>query len=133
MVVYEIFFFHDDFVNSLNHLRRTDVFLWPLVDELKMLWVEGVQMRDVSTHTVFTMCAILLWTINDYHVHISLSGWNNQGYKVCATCNEDTPSCFVTSKIAYVGHKRFLHRKHKWRENLFFNDKKRVKKAYQMI
>ncbi|GJW88134.1 zinc finger, PHD-type containing protein [Tanacetum coccineum] len=51
----------------------------------------------------------------------SLSGWSGQGYKACPTCNEDTPSVRVLSKTAYVGHRRFLKKPHKWRRSLEFN------------
>lgn len=104
--------------------KDIDVFLRPLVDELKMLWAEGVQMRDASTKTVFKMHATLLWTINDYPARSSLSGWSGQGYKACPTCNVDTPSCPITNKIAFIGHRRFLPKKHKWREDMLFNGKK---------
>ncbi|KAD4586292.1 hypothetical protein E3N88_23893 [Mikania micrantha] len=60
--------------------KDIDVFLRPLVDELKTLWIDGVQMRDASTKTVFTMRASLLWTINDYPARSSLSGWSGQGW-----------------------------------------------------
>ncbi|XP_076942933.1 uncharacterized protein LOC143612978 [Bidens hawaiensis] len=103
--------------------KDIDVFLRPLVDELKMLSGEGVQMKDSSTNTIFKMRAALLWTINDYPARRSLSGWSGQGYKACATCNEDTPSCPVKSKIAFIGHRRFLSKQHKWRQDLSFDGK----------
>ncbi|GJS48359.1 histidine kinase 3, partial [Tanacetum coccineum] len=53
----------------------------------------------------------------------SLSGWSGQGYKACPTCNEDTPSVRVLGKTAYVGHRRFLKKPHKWRRSLEFNGK----------
>ena len=40
--------------------KDMDVFLQPLIDELKELWVSGVD------NSVFTMCATLLWTVNDF-------------------------------------------------------------------
>lgn len=104
--------------------KDIDIFLRHLVDELKLLLDEGVQMRDATTITIFTMCATLLWTINDYPARSSLSRWSGQGYRACSTCNKDTPSCRITNKIAYVGHRRFLHNKQKWRESLLFNGKK---------
>ncbi|KAL4583030.1 hypothetical protein LXL04_007594 [Taraxacum kok-saghyz] len=103
--------------------KDMDVFLRPLVDELKVLWDEGVKVRDVATNTVFTMHAALLWTINDFPARSSLSGWSGQGYKACPTCNEDTPSCRVKRKTAYVGHRRFLPTKHHWRSSRLFNGK----------
>ncbi|GJT65784.1 hypothetical protein Tco_1017264 [Tanacetum coccineum] len=67
------------------------------------------------------MRAMVLWTINDFPARSSLSGWSGQGYKACPTCNEDTPSVRVLSKTAYVGHRRFLKKPHKWRRSLEFN------------
>lgn len=86
--------------------KDMDVFLRPLVEELKQLWHTGVRTKDVLTNQFFNMKAVLLWTINDFPARSSLSGWSGQGYKACPTCNEDTPSCRVTNKIAYVGQDR---------------------------
>ncbi|GJR50201.1 gag-pol polyprotein [Tanacetum coccineum] len=58
------------------------------------------------------------WT---FPARSSLSGWSGQGYKACPTCNEDTPSVRVLGKTAYVGHRRFLKKPHKWRRSLEFN------------
>ncbi|KAD2805096.1 hypothetical protein E3N88_38473 [Mikania micrantha] len=62
--------------------KDIDVFLRPLVDELKTLWTDGVQMRDAHNETIFTMRAALLWTINDYPARSSLSGWSGQGLPI---------------------------------------------------
>ncbi|GJT71743.1 reverse transcriptase domain-containing protein [Tanacetum coccineum] len=43
--------------------------------------------------------------------------------RACPTCNEDTPSVRVLGKTAYVGHRRFLKKPHKWRRSLEFNGK----------
>ncbi|GJZ35386.1 retrotransposon protein, putative, ty3-gypsy subclass [Tanacetum coccineum] len=69
----------------------------------------------------FNMRAMVLWTINDFPARSSLSGWSGKGYRVCPICNEDTPSMYVLGKIAYVGHRRFLKKTHKWRRSLEFN------------
>ncbi|GJZ59375.1 reverse transcriptase domain-containing protein, partial [Tanacetum coccineum] len=39
----------------------------------------------------------------------------------CPTCNEDTPFVRVLGKTAYVCHRRFLKKPHKWRRSLEFN------------
>ncbi|XP_076930723.1 uncharacterized protein LOC143595638 [Bidens hawaiensis] len=101
--------------------KDMDVFLKPLVCELKHLWQEGVRTKEAATNTFFTMKAVLLWTINDFPARSSLSGWSGQGYKACPTCNEDTPSMHVTNKVVCVGHRRFLHATHAWRKSLDFN------------
>ena len=46
--------------------RDIDVYLRPLIEELKELWHEGVQTFDVSTGENFPMHACVLWTINDF-------------------------------------------------------------------
>ncbi|GJY83590.1 CACTA transposable element [Tanacetum coccineum] len=101
--------------------KDIDVFLRPLIEELKTLWSEGLRMRDAATETYFTMKAMLLWTINDYPARSYLSGWSGQGYLACPTCNKDTPSTRVLGKIAYDGHRRFLPKKHRWRKDKSFN------------
>ncbi|KAK9076568.1 hypothetical protein SSX86_004902 [Deinandra increscens subsp. villosa] len=103
--------------------KDMDVFLRPLVDELKHLWQSGVRTKDAATNTFFTMKAALLWTINDFPARSSLSGWTGQGYKACPTCNEDTSSVRVKNKTVYVGHRRFLDLDDPWRTNLEFNGK----------
>ena len=96
-----------------------DIFLRPLIDELNDLWVNGLETRDAaSENSVFRMQAALLWTINDFLARSILSRWSRQGYRVCPTCNEDTPSMRVIRKIAYFSHRRFLPTNHHWRSNL---------------
>ncbi|GJS03510.1 hypothetical protein Tco_0320018 [Tanacetum coccineum] len=102
--------------------KDIDVYLRPLIDDLKDLWAKpGVETIDVATGLKFNMRAMVLWTINDFPARSSLSGWSGQGYRACHTCNEDTPFVRVLGKTAYVGHKRFLKKSHKWRRSLEFN------------
>ncbi|KAL5570413.1 hypothetical protein UlMin_026988 [Ulmus minor] len=102
--------------------KDIDVFLRPLIDELKELWVHGLDTRDAAYENgVFRMRAALLWTVNDFPARSSLSGWSGQGYRACPTCNEDTPSMRVIEKTAYFGHRRFLATNHHWRSNLQFD------------
>ncbi|XP_062085438.1 uncharacterized protein LOC133791534 [Humulus lupulus] len=93
-----------------------DVFLRPLVDELKELWVNGVQTRDVVDGSFFKLRAALLWTINDFPARSSLSGWSGQGYTACPTCNVSTPSVRLQNKVAFYGHRHFLPMGHQIRK-----------------
>ena len=43
-----------------------DVYLQPLIDELKELWHTGVETYDYSKNEIFQMRAALMWTINDF-------------------------------------------------------------------
>ncbi|RVW53301.1 hypothetical protein CK203_088512 [Vitis vinifera] len=45
--------------------KDIDVYLAPLVDDLKTLWEVGVKAYDAHQQEFFTLKAILLWTIND--------------------------------------------------------------------
>ena len=72
--------------------KDIDMFLRPLIDELKELWNEGVVMRDVDTKMSFWMQVVLLMIVNDFSACSSLSGWSGQGYLACPLCNDATPS-----------------------------------------
>ena len=54
--------------------KEIDVFLQPLVDELKELWIEGVNTFDVVSGRSFRMHAALLWTIHDFPAYADISG-----------------------------------------------------------
>nr|GFA93808.1 hypothetical protein [Tanacetum cinerariifolium] len=98
------------------------VYLRPLIEDLKVLRDrKGVETIDVASGHKFNMRAMILWTINDFSARSSLSRWSGKGYKACPTYNKDTLSVRVLSKTAYVGHKRFLKKPHKWRSSCEFN------------
>ena len=67
-----------------------DVYLKPLIDELKELWEVGVDTFDASTRQNFKLHASLLWTINDFPAYGNLSGWSTKGKMACPCCNKDT-------------------------------------------
>ncbi|XP_012840363.1 PREDICTED: uncharacterized protein LOC105960705 [Erythranthe guttata] len=97
--------------------KDIDIYLQPLVDELKDLWNEGVQTYDAFSKKNFQMHAALLWTINDFPAYGCVSGWSTKGYMACLVCNKHTCSKGLRSKICYMGHRRYLPRGHKWRKN----------------
>ncbi|XP_055961889.1 uncharacterized protein LOC130015557 [Mercurialis annua] len=96
-----------------------DVYLQPLIEELKELWEMGVQTFDASTHTNFQLHASLLWTINDFPAYANLSGWSTKGKLASPCCNKETCSkrLYNGNKQCYMGHRRYLPRKHKWRND----------------
>ncbi|XP_016434597.1 uncharacterized protein LOC107760959 [Nicotiana tabacum] len=57
-----------------NPKRLIDLYLQPLIDELKLLWHEGVEAYDISTKQNFRLHAALMWTINDFSAYGILSG-----------------------------------------------------------
>ncbi|XP_060672399.1 uncharacterized protein LOC125422155 [Ziziphus jujuba] len=103
--------------------KDIDVYLRPMIDELKDLWTNGVTTYDISKKERFTMHAAVLWTIHDFPAYGTLSGWSTKGYKACPTCNEDTSSQALRSKICYMGHRRYLSINHAWRNNRQYDGK----------
>ena len=51
-----------------------DVFLEPLIEDMKMLWEDGVKMMNASVKKEFTLKAIIFVTITDYPSLFALSG-----------------------------------------------------------
>ncbi|CAL9024620.1 unnamed protein product [Prunus brigantina] len=69
-----------------------DVYLEPLIDDLKSLW-DGIRgVYDAHNGEYFTLRAALMWTINDFPAYGNLSGCVVKGYKTCPICGDDTPS-----------------------------------------
>ncbi|KAL4021061.1 hypothetical protein IC575_019850 [Cucumis melo] len=78
--------------------KELDVYLQPLIDELKELWNNGVRTFDCTDEEYFRLHACLLWTINDFPAYGDLSGWSTKGYQACPTCKEDTLSFGIKGK-----------------------------------
>ncbi|CAL9021459.1 unnamed protein product, partial [Prunus brigantina] len=72
--------------------RSIDVYLWPLVDELKDLWTNGVRTYNKSTGKMFTLRAAIMWTVNDFPAYAMVSRWSTKGYMACPICKEDVTS-----------------------------------------
>ena len=87
-----------------------DVYLAPLIEDLKMLCKEGVECFDGYREETFTLRALLLWTINDFPAYGNLSGYSVKGYHACPICGESTCSKSLEhgKKICYMGYRRFL-------------------------
>ncbi|XP_030479124.2 uncharacterized protein LOC115696363 [Cannabis sativa] len=97
--------------------NNIDVYLAPLVDDLGLLWHDGVSAYDAYRNETFNLKAILLWTINDFHAYGNLSGYSVKGYKACPICEEKTCSQYLkhSRKISYMGHRKFLPTDHVFR------------------
>ncbi|KAH0712739.1 hypothetical protein KY285_004319 [Solanum tuberosum] len=75
-----------------------DVYLQPLIDELKELSETRVCTFDASTKRNFTLHVALLWTINDFPAYGNLSGWSTKGKLACPCCNRETFSKRLTNE-----------------------------------
>uniref|UniRef100_A0A2N9GFA6 Transposase-associated domain-containing protein n=1 Tax=Fagus sylvatica TaxID=28930 RepID=A0A2N9GFA6_FAGSY len=70
-----------------------DVYLRPLIDELKDLWEIGAYTYDASMQENFQMRVALMWTINDFTTYAYTSGWSTQGHLACPCCGNETEHC----------------------------------------
>lgn len=103
-----------------------DVYLQPLIQELRELWYDGVQTFDSSKKETFKMRAALMWTISDFPGLGNLYGWNTYTEFACPTCNFTTDSYRLihSRKWCFMGHRRFLESGHRFRlQRLRFNGK----------
>ena len=103
--------------------RDIDVYLCPLVDELKILWDTRVEIYDCLSKERFKMHAALMWIVNDFPAYGYLSCWSTSRYKACPTCNECMSYVRLRDKLSYVGHRRFLQIGHLRRRSRDFNGK----------
>ncbi|XP_050387187.1 uncharacterized protein LOC126803420 [Argentina anserina] len=91
-----------------------DVYMQPLIDELKDLWINGVQTFDRYTGTSFMMRAAVMWTISDFPAYGMLSSQTTKGYKACPVCLDNIHSTWHAGKVCYMGHRRWLPIDHEW-------------------
>ncbi|XP_062108477.1 uncharacterized protein LOC133819291 [Humulus lupulus] len=94
-----------------------DIYLEPLVEDLKLLWNEGVDAHDALDNTNFKLRAILMWTIQDFPAYGNLAGCKNKGCFSCSLCGYGTHSEWLkhSGKFSYRGHRKFLKEDHPFR------------------
>ncbi|KAD6795050.1 hypothetical protein E3N88_05946 [Mikania micrantha] len=95
-----------------------DVYLAPLIDDLKTLWGSGVVVYDAYKKENFTLRAKIFCTISDFPAYGNLSGYSTKGKKACPVCEDETNSIWLKNckKIVYMGHRRFLPTSHVYRK-----------------
>ncbi|CAL9018215.1 unnamed protein product, partial [Prunus brigantina] len=112
--------------DGFNPHSSLNVYLEPLIDDLKSLW-DGIRgVYDAHNGEYFTLRAALMWTINDFPAYGNLSGCVVKGYKACPICGDDTPSHRLKNghKICYIGHRKWLPINHPYRrQRAAFNGK----------
>ncbi|XP_074347462.1 uncharacterized protein LOC141686321 [Apium graveolens] len=99
--------------------NNIDVYIQPLITELKELWNVGVETYDSLTDQNFILHASILWTISDFPGYAMLSGWSTKGKLACPICNYETSSKYLkySKKVCYMNHRKFLDPNHKWRSD----------------
>nr|AAM74359.1 Putative transposable element [Oryza sativa Japonica Group] len=109
-----------------------DVFLELVIDDLEILWKEGVETWDAYGQENFKLRVLLFCTINDYPALGNLSGQTVKGKKACSDCMEHTLSRWLkkSRKMVYMGHLRWLPLRHAFRrKKKIFNGKRELQPA----
>ncbi|XP_021724321.1 uncharacterized protein LOC110691691 [Chenopodium quinoa] len=104
-----------------------DVFLQPLIQELKDLWEYGLDTYDAEKRQTFKMHAALQSTTSDFPGYAMLSGWITKGKYACPYCHYETDHHHLSNsnKSCYWAHRRWLDENHPWRHDMkSFNGEK---------
>jgi hypothetical protein len=90
-----------------------DVYLGPLMDDMKKLWLEGLQVCDGFKKEPFTLHGMILCTVTDLHGGRSVSG-QCKGGKDCMHCLDDTENIWLnhSKKQEYVMRRHFHPQSH---------------------
>ncbi|KAL4560130.1 hypothetical protein LXL04_032279 [Taraxacum kok-saghyz] len=99
--------------------NKINVYMQPLIKELKELWDVGVETYDASNKQNFQLKAALMSTISDFPGYASLSGWSTKGALACLVCGFDTDSTWLPNgkKHCYMCHRRWLPSDHRCRKD----------------
>ena len=105
-----------------------DVWIRPVIDELKILW-EGVPAYDVTkpeTDRIFNLRAAVLYTTHDFPRYGTLSGAAHQGYVACPPCRDQLRGKYMyeSKKMIYRDARRWVRKDHYIRSeryNKFFD------------
>ncbi|XP_057248861.1 uncharacterized protein LOC104906231 [Beta vulgaris subsp. vulgaris] len=103
-----------------NPKGNLDVYMQPLIEELKQLWEIGAMTYDISQKQNFMLRAALLWTVSDFPAYGMLSGWATAGKKACPYCMEETKAFWLDNgnKVSWFDcHRKFLPHDHPFRKN----------------
>src|ERR1051325_5835178 len=87
-----------------------DVYLKPLIEDLKILWENGVEVYDGYRKESFNLRAMVFGTTNDFLAYENLSGYSIKGEKACLVCEDgtNTTRLRVYQKNVFLGNRRFL-------------------------
>jgi len=107
---------YDDIWSKIAR-KDIDVYLSPLIEDLKLMWDQGVEIFDRFGNENFKMHAMIFCTINDILKYGNLSGYNVKDHKACPICEEDTASQQLKHgrKTINLRPQRFLKSHHPYR------------------
>ncbi|KAL8145517.1 hypothetical protein AgCh_003615 [Apium graveolens] len=98
--------------------NNIDIYLQPLIEDLKLLWDKGERVHDAFSQTDFTLRAMIFCTISDFPGYGNLSGYTIKRAKACPICEDATIDLRLNNckKNVYMGHRTFLPLNHPYRK-----------------
>ncbi|XP_021736439.1 uncharacterized protein LOC110702989 [Chenopodium quinoa] len=106
--------------NPKNPKGNLDVYMQPLIEELKHLWEVGAHTYDISMKQNFNLRAAILWTVSDFPAYGMLSGWATSGKKACPYCMDKSKAFWLENgcKVSWFEcHLQFLSTNHPFRNS----------------
>ncbi|XP_048496298.1 uncharacterized protein LOC125495580 [Beta vulgaris subsp. vulgaris] len=103
-----------------NPKGNLDVYMQPLIEELKQLWDVEATTYDIYWKENFNMRAAILWTISDFPAYGMLYGWATAGKKACPYCLDKSKAFWLDhgGKVSWFDcHRQFLPLDHPFRNN----------------
>ncbi|GLT28322.1 hypothetical protein SLA2020_032640 [Shorea laevis] len=88
-------------VGPKSLIKNIDVFLHPLIDDLKQLCLSRVETYDNFRKENFIMRAMLMWTITDFPGYGMVFGWSTHGRLACSYCMEMTHAFYLNMVAKY--------------------------------
>jgi hypothetical protein len=91
-------------------MKRMNIFLRPLREELKELW-QGVDAYDSHLKCQFNLWAAYLWSIHDYLAYGKFTSWCVQSRVNCLVCIDESDAFKLQHgrKVSFFDcHRRFL-------------------------
>ena len=67
-----------------------DVYLTPLIEDLRKLWVDGVDVYDGGVKKTFRFHAMIFCIINVFPAYGNLSEYSVKGHHACPICEKKT-------------------------------------------
>ncbi|XP_074283364.1 uncharacterized protein LOC141607913 [Silene latifolia] len=112
-----------------------DVYLEPLIDDLKLLWDEGVEVYDAYRRETFNLRAMIFCTINDFPAYGNLSGYLVKGAKACPFVRRIRFRSFSSWwKECLPCNRRMLRRSHPYRKKMKpFNGKQELRNPPKIL
>ena len=105
-------------VGSRQPGNNIDVYLTPLIEDLRKLWVEGVDVFDGNVQQTFRLHAMIFSTINDFLAYGNFSRYSVKGHHACPICEKNMTYIQLKhgKKTIYTRHKTFLKPYHPYRQ-----------------